>query len=291
MKPLITSRITFWRITRRHSSRVVDLQTRLAVPPATSPEQAHTRVRALPLQVHSLNLTKHLKARAGRLLDHAGVPADVNRLRVHVAGGVMVGFVTALGIVLLTLILNVSISTWSAAAFVALLALFGGIAPLLHLRSRARQRSEALARDLPDALDLLALATAAGLAIDAAVARVAESLSDPLREELRRWRRDVTLGVSRGQALREMAARTGVPDISRWASVMAQAESTGAPLAEVLRSQATIQREYRALKAEERAQRLPVTMVVPLILCVLPALLLIVIGPAVLSIAGSGALP
>lgn len=141
-----------------------------------------------------------------------------------------------------------------------------------------------VARALPDAIELLGLVVRAGLGLDAALGVVADATSGPLALELQRVRREVSLGRSRGEALRDLADRVRLPELTALASALAQAESTGAPVVETLQSQSATMRDRAAMRAEEVARQLPVKLVVPLVLCVLPALLVVVVGPAIVSV-------
>jgi tight adherence protein C len=116
-------------------------------------------------------------------------------------------------------------------------------------------------------------------------------MNGPLAEELHHVRHDITLGVERNRALRQLGDRVDLVSVGAFAAAVANADRVGVPIAEVLRGQAQTQRSHHELRVEERAQRLPVALVFPLVLCVLPALLTVVIGPAVLSIMNGGLLP
>ena len=164
-------------------------------------------------------------------------------------------------------------------------------APIVQLRSRGSQRASAIGHQFPDTLDLLAVTVAAGLAFDAALARVTSTDSGPLSDELGRLQGDLALGTSRSTALRSFADRVGVAALADFATAVSHADAVGSPLAETLRVQAETQRVNYALLVEERAQQLPVKLVVPLVLCILPALFVVVIGPAVVSILSAGVLP
>lgn len=167
----------------------------------------------------------------------------------------------------------------------------GTTVPFAWLRSRARQRSAHIASALPDAIDLLAVTVAAGLSFDAALARVAHSLNGPLAEELRRMGKEIALGRSRSAALEQLGQRTGLHQVQSLASAIGQAEGSGTPIGAILRSLADEQRTHRFLRMEERAAQLPVKLVIPLVLCVLPALFVVVIGPAAVTIVSGGGLP
>lgn len=150
----------------------------------------------------------------------------------------------------------------------------------LHLRVAARKR--AILKALPDAVDLIVTTVEAGLALDAALAEVGRETRGPLGEELRLTVRETTLGRSRRDALARLNDRTQVAELRTFVQAIVQAEQTGIPVGQVLRTQAAQIRLKRRQRAETEAQRAPVKMVVVLALLVLPAMLLLVIGPAVI---------
>ena len=228
----------------------------------------------------------------GALERALGRAARSHDARLPAARTSVVGSLAAAGL-LVGLIAGVSLTgSWARAIALGLVvALTAGSAPLLRQRSRAASRADRIATELPDVLDLLAVTVSAGLGFDAALARVSSAFEGPLAEELRRVRHEVALGATRGAALKELARRTGLPQLRAFAAAIAQADALGAPLAEVLRAQATTQRGIHSLRLEERAQQLPVKLVVPLVLCLLPALFVVVIGPAAVSLLDGSTLP
>jgi tight adherence protein C len=163
-------------------------------------------------------------------------------------------------------------------------AVLGWFLPEIILYQKAYNRSEQLRRELPDTLDLLTVSVEAGLGFDAALANVARNSDGPLAEEFFRVLSEMQLGSGRMDALRGLGERTDVEDLRVFVNAMAQADAFGIPVAHVLRAQAKEMRIKAAQRAEEHAMRIPVKMVFPLVLCILPALMTIVIGPAVVRI-------
>jgi tight adherence protein C len=155
-----------------------------------------------------------------------------------------------------------------------------GVALVLARRTDARQA--AIADDLPDVLDQLAIAVGAGLGLEAAMLRISTTHDGPLADDIGRAIQDIRLGASRREALDGLAERGGHADVRRFVRSLRQAEATGAPLTRVLRLQAVEQRERRRQRAEERAMSLPVKMIFPLVLTIMPALFIVIMGPAVL---------
>lgn len=164
------------------------------------------------------------------------------------------------------------------------LAFVGYYLPEWILRSRSGTRQKAIRRALPDSLDLLSITVEAGLGFDAAVERVSREMGGPLGEELYRVGQEMRLGTSRSDALRALADRTTVEELKNFVLAMVQAEIFGISVSRVLHVQADELRLKRRQAAEEQAQKLPVKIIFPLILGVFPALLVILLGPAAISI-------
>jgi tight adherence protein C len=171
------------------------------------------------------------------------------------------------------------------AVIVAGLSAFGFLLPNILLNNAGEKREEQIRRALPDALDLLSISVEAGLAFDAAVSRVARSTKGPLAQELARVLQEMQIGVGRTEAFRALGERTTLPELRGFVTAMVQADSFGVPIGRVLRVQSKEMRVKRRQRAEEKAQKLPVKILFPLVLFVLPCLLIVVIGPAVLSLA------
>ena len=154
--------------------------------------------------------------------------------------------------------------------------------PDLRLGGKAKARELEIELQLPDVLDQLTISIEAGLGFDAAMARLVETTEGPVVDQLARVLQDVRLGLSRDGALRGLAARTGSADLRTFANAMAQAGKHGLAMATVLRAQTIEVREKRKFRAEERANKIPVKILIPLVLCVLPTLFIVLLGPAVM---------
>lgn len=152
------------------------------------------------------------------------------------------------------------------------------------VRSRSGKRQYQIQRALPDALDLMSITVQAGLSFDAALDRVSREMGGPLGEEFYRVVQEMRLGKSRGEALRDLADRTSVEELKSFVMAMVQAEIFGISIAQVLHVQAEELRIKRRQRAEEQAQKLPVKIIFPLILCIFPAMMVVLIGPAAISI-------
>ena len=164
--------------------------------------------------------------------------------------------------------------------------LFGGLllgyaVPAFVVDSLARRRKAAIRRALPAALDMLALSAEAGLSFDGAIGQVAHRWDTPLSDELRRVLVEFQMGRERREALRELARRTGVVELSRFAGAVIQADSLGVPLSRVLHEQSTEIRIRRRQRAEELAHKAPVKMLFPMVALIFPALFVVILGPAI----------
>jgi tight adherence protein C len=171
------------------------------------------------------------------------------------------------------------------ALVVAVIATFVGYyLPEWLVRSRGSRRQEQMRKALPDALDLLSITVQAGLGFDAALEKVSKEMGGPLGAELFRVVQEIRLGKGRGEALRALGERTTVDELKAFVMAMVQAEIFGISIARVLEVQAEDSRIKRRQRAEEQAQKLPVKIVFPLILCIFPAILAITLGPAAITI-------
>jgi tight adherence protein C len=163
----------------------------------------------------------------------------------------------------------------------------GWFGPNLFLYQKVYDRSNRMRRDLPDAIDLMTISVESGLAFDAAVQQVARNTEGPLADEFSRVLREMQIGLGRAEALRGLAERTEVDDLKSFVTSMVQADSFGIPIANVLRIQSLEMRTKRRQRAEEKAQKVPVKITVPLIFCILPCLFIAVMGPAAIHVMDS----
>jgi tight adherence protein C len=162
--------------------------------------------------------------------------------------------------------------------------LLGWFAPDALLAGRADRRQQAIRIALPDTLDQVTISVEAGLGFEAALARSGRTGHGPLAEELLRTLQDVQAGMSRGEALKRLVERVDVDELNHFVLAIVQAESYGIPIAQVLRVQSAELRVRRRQRTEEQAQKLPVKILFPLVLCILPVLFIVLLGPAVLRI-------
>jgi len=162
--------------------------------------------------------------------------------------------------------------------------------PSLYLSSAISRRQDALIKKFPDALDLMSICVDAGLPFDGAMARVHEKWDDPLAEEFGRVIYEVQLGKSRRQAMRDMANRMEVNDVSSFVAAILQAEHLGVSIGKVLRIQSEQMRLRRRQRAEEKAHQAPVKMLFPLVFLIFPSMFIVVLGPAAFQVLRNEAL-
>ena len=155
--------------------------------------------------------------------------------------------------------------------------------PELLLHSRAQERSQQIGLELADTLDQMTIAVEAGLGFDSAIARAGSNGTGPLAEELIRTLQDIQVGQSRRQAYEALAARTDAADLRRFIRAIVQADTYGVSIAGVLRTQAAEMRLKRRQRAEEKAMQIPVKVIFPLMLCILPVLFIVLLGPAAMD--------
>jgi tight adherence protein C len=220
----------------------------------------------------------------GRRLLMAGAPVgwDVDRVLTAKVGGLVLGvLIGALLLVGLPLPLGLLLL-----AFLALCAL-GYFAPNIVLLNLVQRRQTKIRLALPDAIDLLTISVEAGLGFDAALAQVSRNSTGPLAEEFYRTLQEVQLGRSRGEAMRNLADRSSVPELSAFVLAMVQADVFGISVANVLRTQSREMRKKRRQLAEERAMKVPIKVLFPVLFCIFPALFVVILGPAIMRIAAA----
>jgi tight adherence protein C len=218
-------------------------------------------------------------ARLNRLAGTAGRPAAWPVPRLVAAKLVLA--VAAAGLGLLLISGGATLVTVLVAVLVTVVAYF---LPELLLHSRGQERQQAISLELADTLDQMTIAVEAGLGFESAMARAGANGKGPLAEELVRTLQDIAVGQPRREAYLALAERTGVVDLARFIRAVVQADAYGVSIADVLRTQAQEMRLKRRQRAEEKAMQIPVKVIFPLILCILPTLFIVLLGPAVMDI-------
>jgi tight adherence protein C len=156
--------------------------------------------------------------------------------------------------------------------------------PELLLHSRGQKRQEEMQDSLADTLDQMTISVEAGLGFDAAMAKAATNGTGPLAEEFIRTLQDMSIGRTRKDAYQEFGERTSSPDVRRFTRSVVQADTYGIAIAAVLRVQAAEMRVRRRQRAEEKAMKIPIKVLFPLVFCILPVLFIVLLTPAILGI-------
>ena len=237
--------------------------------------------RALPGWLRALALRLSPSGASGRLqhqLDLAGNPDRWNTDRILASKGLSLVVLALIGMLF----------GLHHPLLLVIFAIIGGAAgfflPDLLLYNAGLKRQALIRAQLPDAMDMLTVCVEAGLGFDAALAQVARNTTGPLSAELARALQEMQIGKTRTEALRSMADRTTAPELRSFVSALVQAGELGISVASVLREQAKEMRLRRRQRAEEQAQKVPVKILFPLLLCLFPALFVVIMGPGVITV-------
>ncbi len=210
--------------------------------------------------------------RLSRLLDLAGNPSSltVERLLGFKGAGLMLGGFVGVFIGGLSL---------RGLFFGAVGAIAGFFLPDLMVMNTGAKRQDVLRRGLADALDMLTVCVEAGQGFDGAILHVAKVVEGPVSGEFARVLAEIQIGKSRAAAFTSLAARTKVPEIRTFVTALVQADRLGLPIGSVLREQSVQMRMIRRQRAEEKAQKVPIKILFPMLLCIFPAMFIVIIGP------------
>jgi tight adherence protein C len=264
------------------------IDTAYAPGSAVSEEKAKERPFAPAMhQVVSLGrrvTPKGASAKLQRWLDYAGNPTAWPPERLMEMQGIGL---LAFGAVAALLTLAIGFTPIWVGLWTVAMAGVGFWAPFIVVYDLGLRRQQALRRELPDAIDLLTLSVEAGMGFEGAVAQIAGTMPGALSREFARMLHEMQMGMRRADALRALSDRTTVIELRTVCTSLLQATELGIPIVDVLREQAKEMRIRRRQNAEGAAAKVPVKVVFPLVLCLLPALFIVVIGPGVIRILGA----
>ncbi|SEE65709.1 tight adherence protein C [Arthrobacter alpinus] len=259
----------------RLSARLIQLRLRSVArkPQADTAEVMQGGLVKLARKLTPGSYVAHLN----RMLGNAGRPASMPLDRLlaikplAALGGAMVGLLVA--------------SSGSSRAVLLAIGITAGcyFLPDALVYNTGTKRRAAITLDLPNVMDQLLISVEAGLGFEAAMSRVGASGKGPMAEEMSRTLQDIQAGRTRREAYKDMAERSSVPDLKSFVGAVIQADVQGLSVARVLKPQADQMRIKRRLRAEEKAMKLPVAVVFPLLLFIFPPLFIVILGPAVIN--------
>jgi tight adherence protein C len=228
---------------------------------------------------------QHVLEQTRKRLELAGNPGRMDAstfLVVHFVSAGVFG-----GLVFLLSLFAKQYSTPIKMLMVLVFTVLGYFFPELWIRSKINARQKQVRRAMPDALDLLTICVEAGLGFDAAMSKVNEKWDNELSMSFGRVIREIQLGKLRREALRDMADRLGLAELTSFVAAVIQSEMLGVSMAKVLRIQSDQMRVRRRQHAEEEAHKAPIKMIFPMGLLIFPALMIVLLTPAVLKLSGA----
>ena len=160
--------------------------------------------------------------------------------------------------------------------------------PNLYLNSKVKSHQQGIRDQLPDAMDLLGVCIESGLSFDASLLKVSERMEGPFIEELLKLYRQIQMGVPRGDALKNMANSSEIPELKTFIAALAQATQLGIPMNNIMKVQSETLRETRMQMAREKGQKAPVKMLLPMVGLIFPVLFIVILGPVVINIMSMG---
>lgn len=211
-------------------------------------------------------------------LQQAGNPGNLTPV---MFSGIRMGLAVSLMVVFGLVLFSQGMELPRAMMYTMLGATLGYLLPGMWLGQQIKNRKKEITKALPDALDLLTISVEAGLAFDSAMQRVGEKWDNELSREFKRVLTDTRLGRARRDALKEMAARSGVEDVQTFTAAVIQAEQLGVSIGKILRIQSDQMRIRRRQRAEEAAHQAPIKMLIPMAFLIFPSLFVVILGPAV----------
>jgi tight adherence protein C len=191
---------------------------------------------------------------------------------------------------LVILVSSLPTANWALGRVILMVLIFtvvGFFFPQLWLQSRINSRQNEVRKAMPDALDLLTICVEAGLGFDAAMSKVSEKWENELSIMFGRCIREIQLGKTQREGLRDMAERVGLPELTSFVAAVIQSQMLGVSMAKVLRIQSDQMRMKRRQRAEEEAHKAPVKMIIPMALLTFPSIMILLLAPAAFQIAGA----
>lgn len=221
------------------------------------------------------------KVRAKFVVAGDSTPDSVDRFLAMKVAGVVCGIISFLAVFVFGVLPLAGMMRNIVGALLMAIFVMG---PDVTLNRRVEDRQKTIQRSLPDVLDLLTISVEAGLGFEQALDRVIGAVPGPLSDEFARMLGETRAGAARADAMRAMDERCGVAELRSFVLAIIQADTFGVSIGRVLRAQAEEMRIKRRQLAQERAQKAPVKMLIPMVFCIFPALFVVVLGPAALNI-------
>ena len=219
------------------------------------------------------------KSRHKLILAGKSQPEDLDRFLI-----IRIFSIIAIPVLWLVIIEFTKLKGINLIAIIALIGIAGLLGPDASLNRMVEDRKHKMRIKLPDILDLLTISVEAGLGFDQALNRTVTMVPGPLAEEFNRMLGEMRAGSSRADALTGLDERTEVPELRSFILALLQADTFGVSVGSILRTQAVEMRIKRRQLAQEQAQKAPVKMLFPMVFCIMPALFVVIAGPAVIGI-------
>lgn len=268
-------------------SRLKNIQETLVVEQETEALNLPFQARVIdPIKTKLVcNLTSlmpsNLKATVDKKLVQCGNPGGMKAgvfLSGILVGGVVLTIIVFLGVI------HAKAGLLKAVQGVLAAVLFSVFTPYAWLYYTADKRVKNIEKTLPDAIDLLVVSVEAGLGFDMALTKVADRMKGPLGDEFTKALNEMKMGKNRQASLKDLSSRVGSDSLNSFLSMIIQGTAMGFAIGPILRIQSETMRRVRRQRAEEAAMKAPIKMVFPLVLCIFPALFIIILGPAVIQI-------
>jgi tight adherence protein C len=252
---------------------------------------AESTAPLLPLSGEKSGFTNFVAALGAAIAQRAGrIREDDLRAELMSAGmygtspRMLLGYRALAAVILPTLFILIGGGSLEGLGLAAVMVIVGWMLPLLMVRRKARARLRDIDRRLPDLIDLLVVTVEAGLGFGGALRLAADNLDGPLSDELRLTLQEQTMGLGVDDALSNLATRADTPAMLAFVRALAQGERLGISIGHVMRNLAVDMRKRRRAQAEEKAQKAPIKMLFPLAFLIFPAMFIVLLLPAVISL-------